>query len=190
MPPLRTLGISSMIVGTVGNPKGCLITHNGLSEAILALSSFAADVKMADIRKGRYLAAACGLSFTCLNSWVCDEVPTAIAFDVHLAETFVPLALGMTLISAKRGELLENLPLYINLLEITHVVLVPSLIDATMCVVEDDRKQKEMKLRYISSGGEKITDSVRRVLLFYRKGPYFIWLFSLRSLITGVTIRL
>ena len=52
-----------MFVGTSGNPKGCLITHNNLSEAILALSSFAANVKMADIRTGKYLAVACGLSF-------------------------------------------------------------------------------------------------------------------------------
>lgn len=39
------------------------MTHNGLSEAILALSSFAANVNMADIRKGKYLAIACVSSF-------------------------------------------------------------------------------------------------------------------------------
>lgn len=70
----------------------------------------------------------------------------------------------MTLVSAKRGELLENLPLYISLLEITHVGLVPSLIDATMCAVEDDQKGEDMKLRCIGSGGEKISDSVSRSL--------------------------
>ncbi|KAG8217719.1 hypothetical protein J3R82DRAFT_5877 [Butyriboletus roseoflavus] len=127
--------------GTTGNPKGCLMTHNGLSEAILALSSFPANVKMADICNGKYLAIA------------------SIAFDVHLAEILVPLALGMTLVSAKRGELLENLPLYISLLGITHIGLVPSLIDATMCAVED-QKGEEMKLRYIASGGEKISDAI------------------------------
>ncbi|KAG9318679.1 hypothetical protein JVU11DRAFT_774 [Chiua virens] len=128
--------------GTTGKPKGCLLTHNGLSEAILALSSFAANVRMSDIRKGRYLSIA------------------SIAFDVHLSEIFVPLALGMTVVSAKRSELLENLPLYINILGITHVGLVPSLIDATMCVAEDDRRGEEMKLRYIASGGEKISDTI------------------------------
>ena len=70
----------------------------------------------------------------------------------------------MTLVSAKRGELLENLPLYINLLGITHVGLVPSLIDATMCAVEDDQNGGELQLRYIASGGEKISDSVSRIL--------------------------
>ncbi|KAH0827172.1 hypothetical protein J3R83DRAFT_4863 [Lanmaoa asiatica] len=134
--------------GTTGNPKGCFMTHNGLSQAILALSSFSANVKMADVRKGKYLAIA------------------SIAFDVHIAEILVPLALGMTLVSAKRGELLENLPLYINLLGITHVGLVPSLIDATMRAIENDQKGEEMKLRYIASGGEKISDSVSRIFLF------------------------
>lgn len=98
----------------------------------------------------------------------------AIAFDVHVAEVLVPLALGMTLVSAKRGELLENLPLYISLLGITHIGLVPSLIDATMCAVEDDQNGEEIKLRYIASGGEKISDSVSGILPSDCNGTYFI----------------
>lgn len=70
----------------------------------------------------------------------------------------------MTLVSARRGELLENLPLYISLLGITHIGLVPSLIDATLCAVEGDQKEDEMKLRYIASGGEKISDTVSPIL--------------------------
>lgn len=95
----------------------------------------------------------------------------AIAFDVHLAEILVPLALGMTLVSAKRGELLEDLPQYISLLGITHIGLVPSLIDAIMCAVEDDQNGEEMKLRYIASGGEKISDSVGGTLPSDCNGP-------------------
>ncbi|KAF9246318.1 hypothetical protein BU15DRAFT_39806 [Melanogaster broomeanus] len=128
--------------GTTGNPKGCLLTHHGLSEVILALSSFSADVKMENLREGRYLAVA------------------SIAFDVHLAEIFTPLALGMTLVSAKRVELFENLPYYISRLEITHVGLVPSLIDAAMCTFEQDQAEEDTKLRYIACGGEKISDSI------------------------------
>lgn len=45
--------------GTTGTPKGCLLTHEGLAEAILALSSFAATVQMDNIRDGRYLGVAC-----------------------------------------------------------------------------------------------------------------------------------
>ncbi|KAH7889359.1 hypothetical protein F5I97DRAFT_1801464 [Phlebopus sp. FC_14] len=128
--------------GTTGNPKGCLLTHQGLAEAITAISSIPAAVDMDDIRKGRYLAVA------------------SIAFDVHLAEIFVPLALGMALCCARRSELFENLPQHISRLDITHVGLVPSLIDATMGAAEDNDLGGGIKLRYIASGGEKISDSI------------------------------
>ncbi|KAF9464762.1 peptide synthetase [Collybia nuda] len=126
--------------GTTGNPKGCLLTHNGLSQALLALSSIAADVHMEDLTQGRYLAVA------------------SIAFDVHLAETFVPLVLGMSLHSAPRSQLLENLPFFVQLLGITHLGIVPSLIEATMGAV--DEGGEGMALRYIASGGEKMSDLI------------------------------
>lgn len=128
--------------GTTGNPKGCLLTHEGLVEAILALSSFSAAVQMGNIRDGRYLGVA------------------SVAFDVHLAEIFVSLSLGMVMVSAPRGLLLENLPYYISLLGVTHVGIVPSLIDATMGAVQEDEAMAGMKLRFIASGGEKISDSI------------------------------
>lgn len=128
--------------GTTGTPKGCLLTHEGLVEAILALSSFSAAVQMGDIRDGRYLGVA------------------SVAFDVHMAEIFVSLSLGMVMISAPRGILLENLPYYISLLGVTHVGIVPSLIDATMGTVQEDEAVAGMKLRFIASGGEKISDSI------------------------------
>ncbi|TDL27310.1 hypothetical protein BD410DRAFT_714619 [Rickenella mellea] len=132
--------------GTTGVPKGCLLTHLGLSEAILAMSTIAAEVATDN---GRYLAVA------------------SIAFDVHLAETFVPFALGMVLISAQRSQLFENLPKWIRKLGVTHVGIVPSLIEATMGAVEqfsgskaDIGGEAEMKLRYIASGGEKMSDTI------------------------------
>ncbi|KAG6333194.1 hypothetical protein ID866_5898 [Astraeus odoratus] len=128
--------------GTPGNPKGCLLTHEGLSGAIFSLSSFAADVRMEDIRKGRYLAIA------------------SIAFDVHICEVFTSLSLGMSLICARRSELLENLPYYICRLGITHLGLVPSLLDATICAVESDTTGDELQLKFIGSGGEKISDTI------------------------------
>ncbi|KAG2157195.1 hypothetical protein DEU56DRAFT_8353 [Suillus clintonianus] len=128
--------------GTTGTPKGCLLTHEGLAEAILALSSFSAAVNMGNIRDGRYLGVA------------------SVAFDVHIAEIFVSLSLGMVLLSAPRSILLENLPYYISLLGVTHVGIVPSLIDATMGAVQEDEAMDGMKLRFIASGGEKISDSI------------------------------
>ncbi|KAH9484356.1 NRPS [Psilocybe cubensis] len=128
--------------GTTGNPKGCLLTHHGLAQAILALSSTAADVRMKNIHNGRYLAVA------------------SIAFDVHLGETIVPLALGMPLLSARRTQLLENLPCYVKKLGITHLGIVPSLIEATLNASQSGTDGSETVLRYIASGGEKMSDSI------------------------------
>ncbi|KAF9564589.1 peptide synthetase [Agrocybe pediades] len=128
--------------GTTGNPKGCLLTHRGLAQAILGLSSNAADVRMDDIHSGRYLAVA------------------SIAFDVHLAEIFMPIALGMPLISARRSQLLENLPLYVNKLDITHLGIVPSLIEATLNASQGGSHGSDIALRFIASGGEKMSDSI------------------------------
>ncbi|KAJ3517178.1 hypothetical protein NLJ89_g674 [Agrocybe chaxingu] len=128
--------------GTTGNPKGCLLTHRGLSQAILALSSTAADVRMNSTHHGRYLAVA------------------SIAFDVHLAETIVPIALGMPLFSARRSQLLENLPIYVKELEITHLGIVPSLIEATLNAAQGGVEGSDIALRYIASGGEKMSDSI------------------------------
>ncbi|EAU88504.2 peptide synthetase [Coprinopsis cinerea okayama7 len=134
------LGYMLYTSGTTGNPKGCLLTNHGLAQAIIALSSTAADVRMKDIREGRYLAVA------------------SIAFDVHLAETIVPMALGMPLLSAPRSQLLENLPQYVKLLGITHLGIVPSLIEATLNASKDN--EGGLALRYIASGGEKMSDSI------------------------------
>lgn len=71
----------------------------------------------------------------------------------------------MLSVSAPRGLLLENLPYYISLLGVTHVGIVPSLIDATMGAVQEDESMTGMRLRYIASGGEKISDSVRVLYL-------------------------
>ena len=82
----------------------------------------------------------------------------AVAFDVHLAEIGVPLATGLRIIAAPRSLLLEDLPHYIKSLRVSHIGLVPSLIEATMVAVEDD--PETFPLRYICSGGEKMSDTV------------------------------
>ena len=72
----------------------------------------------------------------------------------------------MTLVSAPRSQLLEDLPHWLRYLRVTHVGIVPSLIEATMCALEGDgaldSEEQPTNLRYIASGGEKMTDSVRR----------------------------
>ena len=82
-----------------------------------------------------------------------------------MAETFVPLALGMTLITAPRAQLLEDLPHWIDVFRVSHVGIVPSLIEATILAVSEsaedkDSSERPMELAYIASGGEKMSDSV------------------------------
>lgn len=86
----------------------------------------------------------------------------AVAFDVHLAEICVSLSLGITIVSAPRTQLFDDLPKWIQTLRITHVGIVPSLIEATMCAIEESaNNETKVNLRYIASGGEKISDPVR-----------------------------
>ena len=63
----------------------------------------------------------------------------------------------MPLLTARRSQLLENLPVYVNKLGVTHLGIVPSLIEATM---NASQTEKDVTLRYIASGGEKMSDSV------------------------------
>ncbi|KAI0082634.1 hypothetical protein K474DRAFT_1654750 [Panus rudis PR-1116 ss-1] len=129
--------------GTTGTPKGCLLTHKGLTEAVWALADMCARVPMDDPKKGNYLSIA------------------SVAFDVHLAEILVPLATGIPIISAPRSLLLEDLPFYIKELGISHLGIVPSLIEATMGAIQDDVNAGHTStLRYIASGGEKMSDAI------------------------------
>ena len=68
----------------------------------------------------------------------------------------------MTLITASRTQLLEDLPAWIATLEVSHVGIVPSLIEATLGLVESMEAKGGVPstLRYIASGGEKMSDSV------------------------------
>jgi hypothetical protein len=113
---------------------------------------------MGNLREGRYLAVACESGILVHRAVLFTNFRIAIAFDVHLGETFVPIALGMPLFSAPRSELLEDLPFYVNILGITHLGIVPSLIEATLNAASDETGKTE--LRYIASGGEKMSDSV------------------------------
>ena len=86
----------------------------------------------------------------------------AVAFDVHIAEIMVALAVGIPILAAPRSLLLEDLPYYIKHLRISHVGIVPSLIEATMSAVQEEEDEGNSNvLRYIASGGEKMSDAVR-----------------------------
>lgn len=83
----------------------------------------------------------------------------------------MPLATGLRIIAAPRSLLLEDLPHYIKCLRVSHIGLVPSLIEATMVAVEDD--PETFPLRYICSGGEKMSDTVCRTFVeFHLRHTY------------------
>lgn len=93
----------------------------------------------------------------------------AVAFDVHIAEIMVALAVGIPILAAPRSLLLEDLPYYIKHLRVSHVGIVPSLIEATMGAVQaDDESGAATTLRYIASGGEKMSDAVCIIRFHYR----------------------
>lgn len=71
------------------------------------------------------------------------------------------IAVGIPILSAPRSLLLEDLPYYITHLQVSHVGIVPSLIEATMgAVQEKEDAGYGTTLRYIASGGEKMSDAV------------------------------
>ncbi|KAG7086753.1 NRPS protein [Marasmius oreades] len=119
--------------GTTGTPKGCLLNHRGLYWAIEAMSVFPAKVTNADTDKRLALAS--------------------IAFDVHISEITQSWRLGIRLVSGQRYELLADLKGVIKGLGITHLGMVPSMIEATLTGEEE-------KLKYLVSGGEKMSDSL------------------------------
>ncbi|RDX56754.1 peptide synthetase [Lentinus brumalis] len=129
--------------GTTGTPKGCILTHRGLTEAVWALSYFCASAELAPQDRLNYLSVA------------------SVAFDVHIAEIMIPLAVGIPILAAPRSLLLEDLPYYITHLRVSHVGIVPSLIEATLSAVQEDEDEGHSNpLRYIASGGEKMSDAI------------------------------
>ena len=64
---------------------------------------------------------------------------------------------------APRSELFEDLPHYVKEFKVSHLGIVPSLIEATMGTVEIGKQSGQISsLRYVASGGEKMSDAVSR----------------------------
>jgi len=98
-------------------------------------------------------------------------VSVAIAFDVHISEVCQSWRLSTRLVSGPRYELLANLQENIISMGITHLGMVPSMIEATLSSPDD------LPLKYLVSGGEKISDAVSTHI--FSRG---IWLTSLQLL--------
>ncbi|PWN36755.1 acetyl-CoA synthetase-like protein, partial [Meira miltonrushii] len=122
--------------GTSGNPKGCLLMHRGLYWAIKMFVEIPSKVTNPDTDKRLAMAA--------------------VAFDVHVSEMVQGWAIGTRLVSiSSRMSLLADLQGTIERFGITHIGMVPSMIEATLT-----KSPSELPLKYITSGGEKINDKV------------------------------
>ncbi|KAG8692019.1 Non-ribosomal peptide synthetase [Ceratobasidium sp. 394] len=122
--------------GTTGTPKGCLLNHRGLYWAIEAMCAYPRQVTQPGVDKRLAIAS--------------------IAFDVHISEICQAWCLGIRLVSAPRYEVLADLQENLINLGITHAGMVPSMIEATLTGPDD------LPLKYLVSGGEKISDSLLR----------------------------
>ncbi|QRV86117.1 AMP binding enzyme [Ceratobasidium sp. AG-Ba] len=122
--------------GTTGTPKGCLLNHRGVYWAIEAMCRYPRPVTQPDTDKRLALAS--------------------VAFDVHISEICQAWCLGIRLVSAPRYEILADLQQNLIDLGITHAGMVPSMIEATLTGPND------LPLKYLVSGGEKISDSLLR----------------------------
>ncbi|KAG9127508.1 Non-ribosomal peptide synthetase [Ceratobasidium sp. 392] len=122
--------------GTTGTPKGCLLNHRGLYWAIEAMCTYPRRVTQPGSDKRLAIAS--------------------IAFDVHISEICQAWCLGIRLVSAPRYEILADLQENLIKLGITHAGMVPSMIEATLTGPDD------LPLKYLVSGGEKISDSLLR----------------------------
>ncbi|KIK69360.1 hypothetical protein GYMLUDRAFT_645683 [Collybiopsis luxurians FD-317 M1] len=120
--------------GTTGNPKGCLLEHRGLYWAMQSFCALPKPVTNPDTDKRLALAST--------------------AFDVHISEIVQSWCLGSRLVSAPRFELLTQLRKYIIDIGVTHIGMVPSMIEALLGTPEG------LPIKYLVSGGEKITDSL------------------------------
>jgi len=92
--------------GTTGTPKGCEITHENSVQAMLAFQR---------LFEGRWTKASRWLQFASYH------------FDVAVLEHFWTWSLGLRLICAPRDLILEDLPGFIDGLNISHLDLTPSL---------------------------------------------------------------
>ncbi|KAH8672879.1 BcNRPS3, nonribosomal peptide synthetase [Tricladium varicosporioides] len=123
--------------GSTGTPKGCLISRGNLTSFCEAQSEFICSYSSATRQlggTGKYLGLA------------------SRAFDVHVGEMFLAWRHGLCCTTASRSLLLDDLPLALKDLKITHASFVPSLLDQVGLVPED-----VPLLKYLGVGGEKIS---------------------------------
>jgi amino acid adenylation domain-containing protein len=92
--------------GTTGTPKGCEITHDNAVQAMMAFQ---------ELFRGHWDKDSRCLQFAALH------------FDVSVLEQYWSWAVGITVVSATKDLILDDLTASIRRLNITHIDLTPSL---------------------------------------------------------------
>ncbi|TIA69776.1 hypothetical protein E3P91_03426 [Wallemia ichthyophaga] len=120
--------------GTTGNPKGCLIEHRALYWAMITFGDYPIPISNPDSDKRLAMAS--------------------LAFDVHISEITQSWHEKLALVTVPRAQLLGDLREYIVRMHITHLGMVPSMIEALLETPDG------LPLKYLISGGEKITQNL------------------------------
>ncbi|KAG5919454.1 NRPS protein [Claviceps africana] len=118
--------------GSTGTPKGVGISHKAATQALLAHQRHIPEFS-------RFLQFA---------------APT---FDVFVFETFFPLFRGVTLITAKREEMLNDLPAVMRLMDVDACELTPTVAGSLLKM-----RQSVPKLRLLMTIGEMLKAPVIR----------------------------
>ncbi|CEH19613.1 nonribosomal siderophore peptide synthase [Ceraceosorus bombacis] len=126
--------------GSTGKPKGVLVSSANLSayvEGFYAVLKFYSKRSCDLAGKGKYLNLA------------------SRAFDPHLSQMFMAWRLGYAATTGPRADLLEDLSQTVTRLQITHIGMLPSLLEQAGLTPES-----APSLAVVSVGGEKITPYV------------------------------
>ncbi|WFD36567.1 NRPS [Malassezia cuniculi] len=125
--------------GSTGTPKGCILTHENLASAIRNLHDALDAAAPGSFAGARYLARS------------------AEAFDVHLAEAFIPIYAGAAVVTMPRVALLADMAAAIRAARATHACVVPSLFFTNGRRIAP---ADVPTLRALTIGGEKLPPDV------------------------------
>lgn len=129
--------------GSTGAPKGVRVSRQNLSSFNSAWGEFVGDVCPISLELGgvgKFLNLA------------------SRAFDVHIGEMFLAWRFGMCAVTGERLSMLDDIPRTLKELKVTHVGMVPSLLDQTGLLPED-----VPDLAYLGVGGEKMTPKTQQI---------------------------
>ncbi|PWN24108.1 acetyl-CoA synthetase-like protein, partial [Microstroma glucosiphilum] len=139
LPPASKTGYLLFTSGSTGKPKGVSVSGANLSSfvdgyAAILTSRSPRSMRLTDNGGGRYL-----------NS-------SSRAFDPHISQMFTAWRMGYAAVTGERSLLLEDMIRTVNLLEITHMGGLPSLVEQAGMTPE-----QVPSLALLGVGGEKIT---------------------------------